>query len=221
MQSTSIIAIRHGETPWNALSRIQGHIDIDLNEEGRRQANLLGQAFQTRDESNPFGPIQAIYASDLKRALNTATPLAKALQLQIIQDQRLRERHFGDFEGKTWNDIETHSPEISALWRARDPLWRPGSNAESLSDLDHRIRQAVQQIAAKHLGSQIVIVSHGGVMDILYRWACALDLSVPRSFSIDNAVINRLQWSQEGGLSLIGWAERAHLERASRDEIST
>lgn len=212
MESTRIIAIRHGETIWNTQGRIQGHIDIGLNEKGKEQALLVGQAFSSKDIM-----VDAIYSSDLQRAFNTAEPIALATQLQITQDARLRERHFGDFEGKTWSDIDEHSPEVSIKWKERDPVWRPGEGAESLYDLDARVKAVVSELANRHLGSQIVLVSHGGVMDILYRWATGQDIQAPRTWSIENAVINRLLWTP-GGLSLLSWGDKEHLDSISKDD---
>ena len=102
MNATRIIAIRHGETAWNVATRIQGQLDIPLNETGRWQANRMAQALA--DE-----PIRAIYASDLLRARETALALAEATGLPLLSEEGLREREFGLFEGKTF-------AEIAALW---------------------------------------------------------------------------------------------------------
>jgi probable phosphoglycerate mutase len=217
MESTRIIAIRHGETLWNTQNRIQGHIDIGLNEKGRLQASLVGKSFLGAD--NPIAEIAAIYSSDLQRALHTAEQIAQAIQLPITQDIRLRERHFGDFEGKTWADIDEHSPEVSLKWRERDPFWRPGEGSESLNDLEARVKGVVGELAARHLGAQIVIVSHGGVMDILYRWATGQDIKSPRNWSLENAVINRLLWSPSA-FGLLSWGDKAHLDSISKDDAS-
>jgi probable phosphoglycerate mutase len=214
MESTRIIAIRHGETLWNTQSRIQGHIDIGLNERGKRQAALVGKAFAQSAET-----VAAIYSSDLERARHTAEQVALATHMPLVQDVRLRERHFGDFEGKTWSQIDEHSPEVSRKWRERDPQWRPGPGSESLLDLEQRVKLVVSDLASRHLGTQIVIVSHGGVMDILYRWATGQDLQPPRTWGIENAVLNRLLWS-ESGLSMLSWGDSAHLEELSADDAA-
>ena len=223
MESTRILAIRHGETPWNTQNRIQGHIDIGLNAKGQLQASLVGKAFQSSASiEDDSGQIQlsrsvAIYSSDLERAYNTAEQVSKALSLPITKDRRLRERHFGVFEGKTWSEIDLHSPEVSRKWKERDPQWRPGEGSESLLDLQARVKGVVNDLASKHLGEQIVIVSHGGVMDILYRWATGQDLQIPRAWSLDNAVINRLLWTPEH-LSLLSWGDNSHLSELSMDD---
>ena len=233
MESTRILAIRHGETLWNTQNRIQGHIDIGLNPRGQLQATLVGKAFEQKstqakspsiiDTADPaeihLSNSSAIYSSDLTRAFNTAQHISKALNLPITKDKRLRERHFGDFEGKTWSEIEEHSPEVSLKWRSRDPQWRPGAGSESLMDLEARVKGVVNDLASKHLGDQIVIVSHGGVMDILYRWATGQDMQSQRTWSLENAVINRLLWTPKH-LSLLSWGDNRHLSDTAMDDAS-
>ena len=105
-EPTRIIAIRHGETAWNVDTRIQGHLDIPLNATGRWQAERLAQAL--RDE-----PITAIYTSDLTRAWETAQYIGELQGLPVIKEAGLRERDFGDFEGKTFAEIEVLLPDQS------------------------------------------------------------------------------------------------------------
>ena len=131
----------------------------------------------------------------------------------------LRERSFGSFQGRTFQQIETESPEQALRWRKRDPHFVPDGGGESLDMLRERIAVTVDGIAARHAGEQIVLVAHGGVMDVLYRLATRLDLQAPRTWQLTNAAINRLLWTEGNGLTLVGWADTQHLENASRDEI--
>jgi probable phosphoglycerate mutase len=85
--------------------------------------------------------------------------------------------------------------------------------------LRERIERTVHAIAARHPGQQIVLVAHGGVMDVLYRLATRLHLQAPRTWQLTNAAINRLLWTDSSGLTLVGWADTQHLDNASRDEI--
>jgi 2,3-bisphosphoglycerate-dependent phosphoglycerate mutase len=105
MQATRITAVRHGETAWNVETRIQGQLDIPLNETGRWQAERLARALAAR-ESNA-----AIYSSDLLRAWDTAISIADATKLTLKTDEGLRERGFGTFQGKTYAEIEATWPE--------------------------------------------------------------------------------------------------------------
>lgn len=212
MQATRIIAVRHGETAWNVDTRIQGHLDIALNTTGVLQAGRVAQALA--DE-----PVDAIYASDLLRAWQTACAIAHACRCTPTPERQLRERAFGRFEGKTFAELEQHWPEDSRRWRQRDPDWEP-PGGESLIALRQRIVGAVTELASRHLGGQIVLVAHGGVMDVLYRLATGQELQAPRTWLLGNTAINRLLWTPEG-LTLVGWGDTRHLDDLVRDESST
>jgi len=212
MQATRIIAIRHGETAWNIDTRIQGHLDVALNALGLWQAERVAQALI--DE-----PLAAIYASDLLRAWQTAQAIAKVAGCPLNAREGLRERGFGEFEGKTYAEIEATWPDLSLQWRKREPLWAP-PGGESLATMRERVLHTVNELATRHIGEQIVLVAHGGVMDILYRLATGQALQAPRAWHLGNAAINRLLWTPEG-LTLVGWADTGHLEGGSRDESST
>ncbi len=200
---TTVLAIRHGETAWNADTRIQGHIDIPLNERGLAQARLLAEALAGEQ-------IDAVYSSDLQRAQQTAAALASSRELPLNLDARLRERHFGVFEGLTWAEIEARHADDSARWRRREPDFAaPGG--ESLQDFFARAVAAVERIALAHPGQTIAIVAHGGVMDCLYRAASRQPLQAVRTWKLGNAAVNRLLWSSEGP-TLVGWNDDMHLD---------
>ncbi|HEY3048790.1 MAG TPA: histidine phosphatase family protein [Polaromonas sp.] len=209
MEPTRIIAIRHGETTWNVNSRIQGHLDIPLNETGRMQAHRLALALAGE-------PITAIYASDLWRAYDTALYVSRAVDVEVTTEEGLRERSFGEFQGKTFAEIEAALPEQAQRWRKRDPTFAP-PGGESLLELRERVVGTAERLAAKHPGELIAMVGHGGVMDVLYRAATRLDLQAPRTWELGNAAINRLLWSPEG-FTLVGWADTQHLDDDVLDE---
>ncbi len=213
MEATRILAIRHGETAWNVDTRIQGQLDIGLNDTGRWQAQRTAQALVHED-------IAAVYSSDLSRAFETAQTIANALSargaLKVVPHLGLRERHFGHFQGKTWAEIETHWPDDALRWRQRDPEWSP-VEGESLLQLRERIAQCVHELAQQHEGEQIVLVAHGGVMDVLYRLATGQSTQAPRTWHLGNAAINRLLWTPQG-LSLVGWGDVSHFEDADHHD---
>ena len=213
MDATRIIAIRHGETAWNVDTRIQGQLDIPLNEQGRWQAAQVGKALIAE-------PIDAIYTSDLWRAYDTALSIGQAKDMALIPHEGLRERGFGAFQGKTFAEIEASWPDEAMTWRKRQPDWAPPEGGESLLTMRERVTTTVTALAAQHLGQQIVMVTHGGVLDMLYRAATRLDLQAPRSWTLGNAAINRLLWTPEG-FSLVGWSDGHHLEQSARDETHT
>jgi probable phosphoglycerate mutase len=197
MQATRIIAIRHGETAWNVDTRIQGQLDIGLNDNGRWQARRVGQALAQEQ-------VHAIYASDLQRAWHTAQSISESTGTPVRPEPGLRERRFGLFEGKTFQEIEAAWPEHAHHWRKRIPEWAPPEGGESLLALRERVRDTVHQIAAQHPGQCVVIVAHGGVLDALYRLATGQDVDAPRTWELPNAAINRLLWTPDS-LTVVGW----------------
>ena len=214
MQATRLIVLRHGETTWNKDTRIQGHTDIDLNDTGRWQAKQLGQALAD-------DPLDAVYSSDLRRAFDTAQAVASAQRLEAVTHTGLRERCFGVLEGLTWAEIETQHPDQAVAWRTRVPDWTP-AGGESLVVLRQRVLAVLNDLAQRHVGEQIALVAHGGVLDVIYRAATGLALQSPRSWLLKNAAINRLLWTPES-LTLVGWGDVAHLESnaAPLDEKTT
>ena len=212
MHATRIIAIRHGETAWNVDTRIQGHLDIPLNDTGLWQARQVAHALAGE-------PIAAVYTSDLQRAHATAQAVATATGAPLTTDLGLRERSFGHFQGRTFAQIEAELPDDARRWRKRDPDYTP-NGGESLMSLRERIARTVTALAARHVGEQVVMVAHGGVLDVLYRLATRQDIQAPRTWQLANAAINRLLWTEDG-LSLVGWADTQHLDHpdhTARDE---
>ena len=210
--ATRILAIRHGETAWNVDGRMQGHLDIPLNDTGRWQAHRLTLALS---EEN----IAAIYSSDLLRAHQTAQAVAAGSGQQSEIEIALRERCFGVFEGLTFKEIDARWPVEAQRWRVRDPDFTP-EGGESLRVFYARCVEAITRLAAAHPGQTIALVAHGGVLDCFYRAATRVDLQAPRSWQLSNASINRLLCT-ESGLSLVGWSDTFHLEDPALDEGST
>lgn len=201
-EPTRVFAIRHGQTAWNAALRVQGQLDIPLDQMGHRQAAQLAQALAGE-------PLAAIYSSDLQRALATAQPLAARSGVRVSPNPLLRERCFGCFEGHTYAEIEARWPADSLRFRRREPGFCP-AGGESLEVFYARCVQIALALAAAHAGQAIAIVAHGGVLDCLYRAALGIALDAPRSWRVDNATINRLLFNGEG-FSLVGWNDDAHL----------
>lgn len=212
MTVATLLLIRHGETAWNAAGRIQGQLDVPLSATGVWQAQRLAARLAAE-------PIAAVVASDLARAALTAQPLAQSLGLSIVFDRRLRERHFGIFEGHTLEEVAARYPAEFAAWRARDPHWAiPGG--ESGAQLIARALAALDDIAQRHAGETVAVVAHGGVLDAVYRHARGLAWDAPREHPMANAAVNRI--TAAGAplrLQVLAWGDVAHLE-AARDEIA-
>ena len=200
---TRVVAVRHGQTAWNAESRIQGNTDIGLDATGLRQAQALADALAGAG-------IEAIYASDMARALQTAQAVADRTGLAVTADSGLRERGFGIFEGMTHAAVAERWPDLAQRWRQREPGFRP-DGGEALADFYARAVGCAERLAARHPGQTIALVAHGGVLDCLYRAATRAALQSPRTWQLGNASINRLLYSA-GGFTLVGWNDAMHLD---------
>lgn len=199
---TRLVCVRHGQTDWNAQGRLQGQLDIPLNEQGLAQANALAAALL--DEA-----LEQVFCSDLQRCRQTLAPLLARRSLPVQWHVGLRERCFGDFQGHTWAELGEREPDAQQRWKARDPDFAaPGG--ESLRQFSERVLGVVRELSAQHAGQTLLLVTHGGVLDCLYRAALGLDLQAARSWRLGNAAINRLMVSG-GQLHLVGWADEGHL----------
>ena len=204
---TDLILIRHGETEFNREGRFQGGIDVPLNEHGRRQAERL--AAQLAHER-----IDALHCSDLLRARQTAAPTAAALGLPMQPDARLREQGFGVLEGLTFAEARERQPAALAVW-ARHQADSAPPGGETVRAFHDRVVAAVRDIAARHAGQRIAVVTHGGVLDMLWRAAHGLPLDGPRSVPIPNTGLNRFTVDVER-LEITGWGDDAHLTGLER-----
>jgi probable phosphoglycerate mutase len=210
MEATRIIAVRHGETAWNVDARIQGQLDVGLNDTGRWQARRVGEALAGEK-------ITAVYSSDLGRAHQTAQSISEVTGVAVVPEEGLRERSFGIFEGKTFDEIHEIWPDHAHNWRKRIPEWEPPEGGESLIQLRERVTRTLQALAARHPGEQIVVVAHGGVLDAIYRVATGQEVNSPRTWELPNGAINRLLWTPEG-FTLVGWSDIQHLDPDTLDD---
>lgn len=209
--TTTIWLVRHGETDWNTLSRVQGTTDIPLNATGIAQAQCVAHRLVTFC-------LDAIYSSPLSRAMQTAIPLADPLQLSIHPVEGLAERDFGSFQGKTLDQVAQEDPAGYQRWQARDPDFVP-TGGESLVQFRNRVAQALDEVVQARLGQTIAIFTHGGVLDMIYRLAHDLDLHTPRAWPIANAAIHHLIGAP-GLLRIETWGILDHLSsQAGRDEL--
>jgi probable phosphoglycerate mutase len=211
---TEILLIRHGETDWNVEKRLQGHLDIALNAEGRRQAEALGRALLRE-------PLNAIICSDLQRATETAQAIAAPRGMTVHIEPALRERCYGALEGLRYVDINERYPEAYAAWCERDldARYPAGhNNAETLTEFSQRAIAAVNQLARTFKHKRIVIVTHGGVLECIYRHAKDVTLSTARDFSIFNASINRMTCNGSD-MQICNWGDVEHLNQGVLDEI--
>jgi len=212
---TQVLFIRHGETDWNRVKRIQGHIDIPLAQSGIEQAQRLAERLAR--EAGDGARLDAIYSSDLQRAQQTARPAAQLLGLAPQLVEGLRERAYGVFQGHDSQEIAQRYPDDYAHWQTRDPGFAP-AGGESVRVFYHRVVHAVAAIVATHPGGRIACVTHGGVLDCIYRYARGLSLDAPRDYALLNTSINTVQFSDDGSARVLEWADVAHLGGQSDDD---
>jgi probable phosphoglycerate mutase len=208
MSDTRLCLVRHGETAWNAEGRVQGQLDVPLSEVGLSQAAAVSRILGKES-------FDAIYSSDLVRVRQTAEPSAQILKKEPILEKALRERHYGVFQGMTYADAKEKQPEGYARFRAKDLDYDFGSG-ESLRDFNERCLSVFARIAEKHQGQGILVFTHGGVLEMIYRRVTGRGLSAPRDFEIPNAALNRLELGA-GGWRVLAWADISHLAVALDD----
>ena len=212
MNTTRFCLVRHGETDWNVARRLQGHTDIALNARGRAQAMQLAQAL--KKSSLQF---DVLYTSDLQRAAHTANAISECFNAPAIANGELRERHLGALQGLTIDEAPLAQPE---LWRAHTAreLDHDMSGGESIYQFSQRIRNALEALRLKHLGETLLLVSHGGALDMMYRIATDQALDAERIAVVPNASLN---WISHDGQfwRLDRWADTSHLDSIALDNL--
>jgi probable phosphoglycerate mutase len=207
---TRFCLVRHGETAWNAETRLQGHIDVPLNDIGRAQAQSAALSLATQS-------FDALYSSDLSRTVETAAAAGALLRLEVRRTQSLRERRLGGFQGLTRAEAQERYPVEYARFCARDPDDPPPGEGESLRVFSARIEAAFASLAEKHRGETLLIVTHGGVLDIAHRLTTGQSLEAKRDFRLVNAALNWIERRDDRWV-LLNWGVTDHLAGA-RDEI--
>jgi probable phosphoglycerate mutase len=208
MSAARLTLARHAETSWNAEGRVQGQLDVPLSHIGHEQARALAAVLGAER-------FAALYASDLLRVRQTAEPAARALGLAAQLDARLRERHYGVFEGRTYRECKEQLPEDYARFKAKE-LDYDFRGGESLSGFAARSLECLRQIAARHSGEDVLVFTHGGVIEMAYRHATGRGLQTPRDFEIPNAALFRFEIDAEAW-RVRQWADTAHLDAALDD----
>jgi probable phosphoglycerate mutase len=204
---TELLFIRHGETDWNRRQCFQGQIDVPLNGNGLEQARRLGLRLAPE-------PHHVLFSSDLSRAQQTAAPVAAAWGLQPVLVPGLREQKFGEWEGLDFAAIQQRYADLWPLWLQQDIDFAvPGG--ESLRQFHTRVLGAVKGLASQAEsagpGQRLAIVTHGGVLDMLWRTAKGLPLTGLRECPIPNTGLNRLRWVN-GSLVVDLWADDEHVK---------
>ncbi|WP_019938339.1 histidine phosphatase family protein [Bordetella sp. FB-8] len=206
--------VRHGETDWNRERRLQGWQDIPLNDTGLSQAARLARRLR---EDAMLIPFAALYSSDLRRARATAQAVSAATGLPVHIEHGIRERNFGVLEGLQYETLDQTAPEAAAAWRSRDPD-RVLKGGESLGGFNSRVLYTIEALARRHTGHRVLVVTHGGALDIIWRRANGIALSEPRHTRMANAAINRV-CVDDGGWHVLDWGDDSHIAEPARDGV--
>jgi len=203
---TELILIRHGETDWNRELRFQGQVDVPLNAVGLEQARRLGERLAGE-------VVHGVVCSDLVRARQTASPIHQRnsglATAELLLDAALREQHFGALEGLRVPDIQATQPAVWARWIEFQEDFAP-SGGESTRQFHSRVMTALRALAQERRQQTLVVVTHGGVLDMVYRTARGLPLSGPRQSEIPNAGLNRVRLDAQA-VEILSWADTQHL----------
>ena len=177
--------VRHGRTAWNAEGRIQGQVDLPLDEFGRQQAQHVADRLKSV-------AVAVLYSSPLQRARQTAEMIGAALNLSITFDDRLKEYDFGVLSGLTWTDVVAQHPELAQRWA--DDVWSmPIEGSEGRAAFHSRIAAAMKAIVAAHDQQQVVVVSHGGAFAAYLTALLNLDVKRRHPFHFSNASLSVIE----------------------------
>jgi probable phosphoglycerate mutase len=208
---TDFLLIRHGETDWNRELRFQGRIDIPLNDIGQLQAQRLKKRFaqtlaQWRADKRE---IHGVVSSVLQRAHQTAQPIAELLDVESVLESGLQEQCYGIFEGLTAQEIKLQYPDAWTQWLAFDSQVAV-EGAESAQVFHDRVMQVMDGLAMQYEDGHVVVVTHGGVLDMVWRHAQQHTLDGRRVCDIPNAGINHVSF-KDGRWQVESWADTEHL----------
>lgn len=206
---TRVLCIRHGETDWNAAGRWQGSAPVPLNATGRAQSAALG-----RHLASNGARIAALYSSDLPRAWQTAQAIAETLGLPVQPEPRLREIDLGDWQGLTRDEVLAWDGARYAAYRA-DRRNIPAPNGESRIVLKARARAAFDDIAARHAGQTVALVSHGGTLGMLLESLFG-ELERPSLANTSLTVVARPHSGGDWTLARVSWSP--HLDESPLGE---
>ncbi|MGH7321300.1 MAG: histidine phosphatase family protein [Candidatus Rokuibacteriota bacterium] len=186
--STWVYLIRHGEVEGAAEGRFFGHTDVGLSATGLKQVEALGRQFAPE-------PIEAVYASDLIRARDSAGPLARSRGVEPLLLPALREVAMGRWEGLTFREIREREPDTLREWLV-DPTRVPFPGGENLEDLRARLMPAVEQILSGHAGRRLAVVAHGGSNRVILAEALGMPLTNALRLAQDYACVNLIEYRQ-------------------------
>jgi 2,3-bisphosphoglycerate-dependent phosphoglycerate mutase len=200
--------VRHGQSTWNHDHRIQGQLDPPLSDDGRRQATRLGR----RLAGHRFA---GFYSSDLKRAFETSQLVAPSLGVEPTPMPELREIFLGEWEGLRTVDIAERYPQVWAGWQ-EEPNWDLVPGGEGAALFEARVAAALESIFKRHEQGEVLIVTHGGVIQVALHRIVGRPSHGRFPFKIQNASISVIE-KGNGRLTVSGVNDIAHLEAGSKE----
>jgi broad specificity phosphatase PhoE len=201
-----LLFVRHGQSTWNSEHRIQGQLDPPLSEEGRRQAEHVGRRLARRR-------LAGFYSSDLKRAFETAQAIGVATGMQPEPMPGLREIYLGDWEGLRTEEVAQRYPEIWATWSFEGGDWDIVPGGEGAALFEKRVAAAVDAILERHEHGDVLVVTHGGVIQMTLNRVVGRASRGLFPFKIQNASITVIE-KRRGSLVIGGVNDTSHLDPA-------
>jgi probable phosphoglycerate mutase len=200
-----LLLVRHGQSTWNREHRIQGQLDPPLSDEGRRQAERVGQRLAGRR-------IAGFYSSDLKRAIETSQAIEAVIGNQAEPMPGLREIYLGEWEGLRTDDLAQRYPEAWASW-TDEPDWDLVPGGEGAALFETRVAAALDEILERHDNGDVVVVTHGGVIQIALHRVIGRPSRGLFPFKIQNASISVVE-KRDGRMVIGGVNDTSHLDQA-------
>lgn len=185
-----LIIVRHGETQWNQVQRLQGASQTQLTTRGQWQARQIAARLRRMQ-------VDTVISSPLQRCKDTATPIAKSGHHPLYLDAALAEMHFGCWEGKTFDEIAAEHPEQFALWRQHPDQMRASTDAETVPEVWARVAGLLDELLAQGDDKCHVLVTHTVPAKLIIASAIALPLSNIHAIRLDNASMSMVDWRQE------------------------
>jgi len=210
MPVTTLYLVRHGATDANMARPyiLQGRgVNLSLNSTGRAQAASVGQFLSSQK-------IDHVYASVLKRAVETAEAIAAPHHLPVEVDERITECHVGQWEGLDWESIRARNPDAWSLFN-EDPSQHPYLGGESYRDVLHRVEPALMELLQRHPGESIAVIAHNIVNRVFLAQVLGLELRRAKELRQSNAGVNVLHYD-EGRLVVETMNSCFHLPRETR-----
>jgi alpha-ribazole phosphatase len=207
-----LIVVRHGETLYNVQSRFTGQSDISLSALGEQQAAALGKRLAAAS-------LDAIAASDLRRARVTAQAIARYHELPVQEDAGLREIAFGVWEGSTYDEIMARDADLVQCWLSDPTIYAP-PGGETVIQLRDRVVRALERWQACYPEATIVWAVHGGVIEVLLCHLLGVDLKLHWQFRHENASLTEIDLNGKNA-TLVRLNEVAHLHDPALPEAIT